>query len=765
MKTANWIIKFRWVIIIGFILLTALMATQIPNAEIEPDLKEALPKHMKSKVNTDKIEEIFGGDDMIMILFETNDVLNKETLTRVKKISKKLNRVKGVNKVMSLFDLKNIYGQDGAMIVDPAVKRIPKNAQQKEQLRESIINNNIVYGTVVSEDFKYTSIIAKLDSDAKHDSIINVVDSLLIEFPGNEIIHKGGDPYLKYYVQNDIAGDMALLIPVALILMLIMLFVAFRRLRGVLLPFGVVIMSIIFGLGLMPVLGWKLSAVSILMPIMIIAIANDYGIHLVSRYQEMNTSDTKLTIKELAIDGFMHLKKPIIITGITTIAGMLGLLSHIMIPAKQLGIIAAVSIAYALILSLIFIPAVLSLLKKSRPVYSTSNHKKNMLDRWLEHIARFVTKKYKTILLGSVIITIISSAGIILLDSDSNMVNFFPKKHPVRISTSIINDNFGGSQNINVLVSGDIKSPDIMKKLDYYESQIINIDGVGNVTSIAKVIREISKAMNDKGDEFYDAIPDTREAIAQYFELYSMSGDPDDFEQIVDFDYKNAILSVLINKTSSKNINHIVKEIKILTQNDENVKIIGGAGIINTELESAVVRGQTSSLLIGIVIIALIMMLIFRSVRAGLLSSVPLIFALVLIFGLMGYFAIKLDVAIAMLSSIMIGVGVDYTIHFLWRYKSERINGLNYKDAVIKTLTTTGKGIIINAVSVIIGFTALLFSVFMPIKFFGFLIVISIFACLVGALVIIPALVLITKPKFLEPKKQYLTIKIKEKIK
>jgi hypothetical protein len=752
MKTANWIIKLRWPIIIGFILLTALMAIQIPNAEIEPDLKEALPKHMKSKVNTDKIEEIFGGNDMIMVLFETDDVLNKETLTRVKKISKKLNRVKGVDKVLSLFDLKNIYGQDGAMIVDPAVKRIPKSDKQKEQLRESIINNEMVYETVVSEDFKYTSIIAKLDSDAKHDSIINVVDSLLTEFPGNEIIHKGGDPYLKYYVQNDIAGDMALLIPVALILMLIMLFIAFRRIRGVLLPFAVVIMSIVFGLGLMPVLGWKLSAVSILMPIMIIAIANDYGIHLVSRYQEMNTSDTKLTIKELAIDGFMHLKKPIIITGITTIAGMLGLLSHIMIPAKQLGIIAAVSIAYALILSLIFIPAVLSLLKKSKPVYSTTNHKKNMFDRWLEHIARFVTQKYKAILLGSVIITVISSTGIILLDSDSNMVNFFPQKHPVKISTNIINDNFGGSQNINVLISGDIKSPDVMKKMDYYESQIINIDGVGNVTSIAKVIREISKAMNDEGDKFYDAIPDTREAIAQYFELYSMSGDPDDFEQIVDFDYKNAILSVLINKTSSKNIKHIVKEIKILTQNDENVKIIGGAGIINTELESAVVGGQTSSLLIGIVVIALIMMIIFRSVRAGLLSSVPLIFALVLIFGLMGYFAIKLDVAIAMLSSIMIGVGVDYTIHFLWRYKSERINGLNYKDAVIKTLTTTGKGIIINALSVIIGFTALLFSVFMPIKFFGFLIVISIFACLVGALIIIPAMVLIIKPKFLEPK-------------
>ena len=145
MKTANWIIKFNRVIIIGFILLTALPATQIRNAEIEPDMREALPKHMKSKVNTDKIEEIFGGDDMLMILFETDDVLNKETLTRVKKSSKKLNRVKGVDKVMSLFDLKNIYGEDGAMIVDPAIKKIPKNNKQREQLRKDIADNDMVY--------------------------------------------------------------------------------------------------------------------------------------------------------------------------------------------------------------------------------------------------------------------------------------------------------------------------------------------------------------------------------------------------------------------------------------------------------------------------------------------------------------------------------------------------------------------------------------------------------------------------------------------
>ena len=150
--------------------------------------------------------------------------------------------------------------------------------------------------------------------------------------------------------------------------------------------------------------------------------------------------------------------------------------------------------------------------------------------------------------------------------------------------------------------------------------------------------------------------------------------------------------------------------------------------------------------------VGIMLMLLFRSVVAGFFSAIPLALSMMILFGLMGLFSIELNVATAMLSSIMIGVGIDYTIHFLWRYREER----RYRDpvtAVRVTLTTTGRGIFFNALSVIVGFSILLFSNFMPIKFFGFLVVVSISACLLGAMILIPALCLIIKPKFLEPKK------------
>jgi predicted RND superfamily exporter protein len=163
-----------------------------------------------------------------------------------------------------------------------------------------------------------------------------------------------------------------------------------------------------------------------------------------------------------------------------------------------------------------------------------------------------------------------------------------------------------------------------------------------------------------------------------------------------------------------------------------------------------VVNGQFLSLGMAVIAVAILLMILFRSVAAGLISAIPLVLSMTILFGLMGLLNIELNTATALLSSIMIGVGIDYTIHFLWRYREERQNGLAAPDAVSRTLTTTGRGITFNALSVIVGFIALLFSGFIPVRFFGFLVVVSISGCLIGALVLVPSLCIILRPRFLE---------------
>jgi uncharacterized protein len=752
MKSGEFILKYRWPIIIISIIIPVIIGLQIFRAEINPDLESYIPTDMPSRINTQAIDEIFGGDELMILIFETDDVLNPETLKRIKNIRKELNRLDEVDQVVSLFDIKNLKNDGGMLVTESFVDKIPQTEEEFKSLRTNLSESKMAKNIVVSEDFTLTTIILSLASGVEDEEFVSKVESIISDNPGNEKVYFGGLPYMKSVISGDIAGDMKRLMIIGLIIMLVMLFVFLRDIRGVLLPFSVVILSIIFSMGLLPLIGWKMSIITLLLPIMLIAIANNYGIHLIAKYQEINWSDGSISNEKLAEKIFSNLKIPIFLTGITTVAGFLSLLTHQMVPARQLGIICAIGIAFALAISLLFIPAVLSFLKKSNVTRSRKNGKKRMLDRWLEKIAGFIAAKPMRVLIITTCIVLVSGAGIFLLKVDTDIEKFFPAKHPVRKSSEMINRIFGGSQNLAVLINGDIMDPAIMKRIDDYTEDLKDFPGVGNVMSISSVIREISKAMNNPGDKFYDAVPDNRDAIAQYLLLYSMDGNPEDLEKLIDFNYENAQIMIRINDGSNATINNVIDEIHKLTDGDSNVKSIGGYGYVTAQLANLVVRGQVSSLLVSLIICALILAIAFRSVSAGLISSIPLMVSLIFLFGLMGYFGIYLDVATALLSSIMIGVGIDYTIHFLWRYKQERLQGLAAPEAVVKTLTTTGRGITFNALSVIIGFCALPFSSFSPIRFFGFLVIISIFTCLVGALVIVPSLVLVARPKFLEPR-------------
>jgi len=756
MKTlADLIVKFRWLVIPVFILTAAFFATQIPKAEIEPDIKAMLPAHLESRVNTDKIDELFGGTEMLILIIKTDDVLNAATLQRTEAISRQMKRIKGVDKVLSLFELKSIKGEEGAMIVNPAVKSIPRTEEEKEELRKDIRDNDLVYGSVVSKDFTLTAVIALLKADVEDSFIVGEVKKLVEQNPGEEEVVIGGLPETRVMVASSIQGDIRKLIPLALLIMLIFLFICFRQLRGVLLPFAVVIMSIIVSAGIIPLAGWKINVITVILPIFLIAVANDYGIHLIAKYQELNVEGNPQTNRELAKEIFRSLSLPVLLTGLTTIAGMLCLLGHIAIPARQVGVLASIGTAFALAASLFFISAVVSFLPKPRPVFHPNNEaaKRHLFDRILHFFGHFVTRRPKAIVIGSFVCAAVLSTGIFFIDVDTDPNRFFPHDSPLVYASELINEKLGGAQNVAVVVSGDIKDPRVMNKIDRLERRIGELPEVGSTSSIARVVRMMSRALHDEEEEGYDTIPDTRNAVAQYFMLYSMSGDPDDFEKMVDFPYENALITARVNTTSTPKLNAIKEQIMEMTRNDEEVKLVGGFAFILSDIARIIVNGQLLSLGLAIVIVGVLLMFLFRSVTAGIVSSLPLGLSVIVLFSLMGIFGIELNIATAMLSSIMIGVGVDYTIHFLWRYRAERYKGLMPQDAAKKTLTTTGRGIIFNGFSVIVGFLVLFTSGFMPIRFFGFLIVVSIFSCLVGAVVFIPALCLVFRPDFLEPNK------------
>jgi predicted RND superfamily exporter protein len=308
-----------------------------------------------------------------------------------------------------------------------------------------------------------------------------------------------------------------------------------------------------------------------------------------------------------------------------------------------------------------------------------------------------------------------------------------------------INAHFGGATEIAVMIEGDIVDPEVLGKIDRLEAELAALPQVGYTLSVAAVLRQLHRAVAGSAD-----LPGERATIAQLLLLPSLGGDERDLEQVIDFDRRHALVTARVNSLSTRDISAVVERVRGYAARElGGLQVtIGGFGTVFAELVGAVVNGQVSSLVASFAVVLLLNALGFWSLEAGAWSMLPLCLAVPALFGLMGTFGIELNVVTAMLSSIMIGVGVDYTVHFLWRFREERRAGHTAEQAAFVALTSVGRGIVFNALAVVVGFSVLGLSNFLPVRFFGFLVVVSISACLLAAMALMPALVVWLDPRF-----------------
>ncbi len=750
-KKSLFVVRYRWWIIIATVAIVLLSVIRMFQIRINPDLESYLPDSMLSRQHSNQINEVFGDEEPLLIVFEAEDVLQMETLERIQAISENFEMDSRFNHVFSLFQAKNIRSEEGFMLVDPVIPYLPQTDAEREQVREEIKTNKLAYGLVVSEDFNAALIVLSSNKSASDKELMTYIHETIAEHPGAAKVYVTGQAYLREEANQKITRDLLILLPIGLLLMFIMLWLSFRELKAVFLPFSVVVFSIIVSIGLIPIFGWELSIIGVLIPIMMIAIANNYGVYFIARYQDMNANESHLTMYRIVQYSVEYLSKPIIFCGLTTIVGVLGLVTHLMLPAQQMGVVTSIGIAFALLVSLLFIPASMSLMKKGKPHKDLSADNNRFYARLLTSSGNLISKHPKGVLVSFAVFFAICTLGLFFFKVAPDNNKVLPDKHQFNQAIHAVDKNFGGSKMLNVMFEGDAKDPKLLNKLVACEENLTKLPQVGSVTSLASVLIEISKAMNDEDSEMYGKIPDNREAVAQYIELYSMSSDPEDVERFVDFAYENTLMTIQFKADKIAEIDEVLEGVQEVMGEDSGINYkYGGYALIEKELSESVVKGQNYSLLFAFFAIIILLAIIFRSLTAGLIGSIPLAFAVFCTFGLMGWLGFELNIVTALLSSISIGLGVDFTIHIFWRIKWELALGKDYPEAIKNTLITIGRGISINAFSVMIGFAVLFISAFPLIRSFAFLIIISLFLCLICALIFIPALSLVIKPKFLE---------------
>lgn len=755
MAKKSFVLRHRKFIIILTAILAVAAIIPLFSIKINPDLESYLPDNIESRVNNKKIGDLFGTKEPILITLTTDDVLAPETLERIDNLTNGFLALGSLYPIQSLSTAKNIKGDDGMMMVDPVIESYPQTPEEREALRESIKGNDLAYKLLVSADFKNTMILLNSNLSVKDAELMVQIDSIIKLYPGKEELLITGQPFLRDEANEKITKDIMILLPLGLLIMLIFFWISFREFKGVILPFGVVLISIAISMSLIPLLGWELSIIGVLIPIMMIAIANNYGVHFVTRYQELNAIDPGSSMEEIVEQALSYLKSPIIMCGLTTIVGILGLVVHILLPASQMGVVSAIGIGMALLLSLTFIPAVLSFLKKGKVHFHPNGDSKSLIAKLLKSSGSLLSKHPKRVLVAFAILFLSITSGIVIMSVASDFNNILPAKHPFNRAIEVADKEFGGSKLMTIVFEGDIKDPELLKRMERYENELKAVDGIGSATSIATVIKKMSTAMNDPQDPGYNKIPDTRDAVAQYIELYSMNGDPADFEQFVDFDYTKAAMTIQFNSQGMKNLERIISSVESITAGDPSRTIVGGYSFVEKEMSESIVKGQYYSLIFAFLAIFILVAIIFKSFAAGFLGSLPLLFAVFCTFGFMGWTGIKLDIVTALLSSISIGLGVDFTIHMFWRMKSEITSGRDYKEAAVTALNTAGRGITINAFSVMLGFSILFFSSFPIIKSFALLIILSLLFCLVSSLLLVPAICIIFKPSFLKKVKKH----------
>lgn len=744
----EFIIKYRIAIIAFCLLLGISFACFIPLSKTDPEIRNYIPQNLKSRIATDKIEKEFGVQDMIVLLFRDSSIITPGNLKRIKECDRDISKLSNVTGRISPFTIRSIKNDDGAMRVNPLISRIPDDPDGISSLKKDILSNTFARDIVVSTDMTATSIIATLNTSEKESATLQKVDSIISAHPGSSQVLKGGLPYIRQHIMKDVRRDAVILVPAALLVMLLVLKLTIGEWKSVFMPFTVVLLSTAISMGLIPLFSWKLSIITLLVPIILISVANNYGIYFVARYQEITRNDGSRSQAQIIRELIGSLNMPILFSGLTTVAGILGLLTHSIIPARQLGVLAALGVSTALLMSLLFIPALIYIRGKAPVSHEKKIRRTGAFDNFLERLGNLIIKYPGRIIVVASLITILVSTGMVFLRTETNQENYFPKSNSIRRASDIINKKFGGSQTISVMVSGDIKDPRVMKSIDNLTQEISSIKGVGGVFSISQAVREMSKAIYSPDEANYDHIPSSRDGIAQMFELYNMSGDPSDFKQMMNLD--NTEAHILIRLSNPEN--HVIREVKTkiseLTKSMPAEVTVGGYAIIMADFAKSIIRGQISSLLFALVTVFILLTIIFRSFKGGLTGSIPLGASILILFGFMGYAGIALDSATALLSSIMIGVGVDFTIQYIWCFNIQINKGLSYADSTKASLSTIGRSIMINAFSVMTGFSVLIFSGFTSIRFFGYLVIISIGSCLVGAIILIPSILMFFRPGF-----------------
>lgn len=770
----TWITEWPKLVIVLVVAMTMGLASQMAKMQVETDTEAFIPEGHQATLDNDRMRAIFGTPDLLWIGVFRQDggIYRTDTLQLIREMTERIRLVPGIvdEDVVSLASEDNIRGTDDGLEVEPFMQDVPVDAGGLARLRADIADFDLYNGFIVARDGEAAAILAEiepqgllaergLDKFKVYAAVQAVVDELAAGRV--ERFHVAGMPVAEATLGLYIQEDLGLMMPLVFLVLSVLLFFTYRSWRGVFIPLAVVLLSVVAALGTMAAAGVPMYPTTTMVPVTLMAIGVADAIHILGKYYELALINPQGDRREVALQAMNEMWRPVVLTSLTTAIGFLSFLTMEMVPLQMMGLFAAVGIIYAMFVSLTLVPAALALMpvrvpgKKAARVADHGLERADVISASLSRLGVWVGGHVThTLFLTSLLIFFCAWAASKVYVNDSYVANF-EKGSAIVQADRAINSHFIGSYQMNLVLTGErvdaFYDPALLQAVWNFQQQVQKMPGVGRSISIADYIRKMHRSLNENRPEM-SRIPDSSDLIAQYFLLYSFSGAPDDFAEVVDAEYRRANIRIFLNNGIYRDYHPIERGIKALAS-----RYFGPLGVEwfltgNAHLSYVQTTMITNNLRFNIIATVLAIFLaawgMMRSFAAGMFVMTPVLAAVILNFAFMGLTDTPIGWGSSMFTSVAICIGVDYAIHLIYKFRHEYARTPTALRALTRTLATTGKTILFNAVVVVAGFMVLLASVMPPNQQMGLLVSAAMLSSFIATLTVMPALILAARPRF-----------------
>ncbi|MFZ5800182.1 MAG: efflux RND transporter permease subunit [Candidatus Omnitrophota bacterium] len=745
-KLTEIVTKFPKTTIALFLVATVFFAIQFPKIKIDTDPENMLEQKQADRVFYDKVKKEFGIHDLLVVgIVDDRGIFNQDTLKRIAKATDDILKIKGViiEDVVSLRTSDNVTSEGGTLVVKRFMVGIPQNQKEIENLKKALYGNSFFVDKIISRDGKATSIYIPIESKNQSYRISKEIEKILKkELAPEQKYYLAGLPVAEDTFGHEMFVQMGITAPLAGFFIMLLLFLIFRLGIALIPPMLDAMLSVIWTMGLLIGLGFTVHIMSSMIPIFLMPIALLDDIHILSGFFDRYPliKDKRKTL----ILTMKDLYRPMFFTSITSAVGFGSLALADIPPVRVFGLFVAFGIMAAWLFTHTIVPATITLMnEKKLAVFLEKRQKKtSILDKILKAFGRFSFHRSKAILIASLVVLILGIIGIYRIRINDNPVKWFKPKHKIRIADDVMNKSFGGTYMAYLAAEGDkedvVKRPEAMFYLDKLQSHLEGLKIVGKTSSVADIVKRINYVLHDENKSF-NTVPDNQQEIGQYLFLFSMTGDPNDLDNFLDYNSQKANIWIQMkggDNTQMRKVEHYTYDFMKNNPPPKDITIRwSGLTYINKVWQNLMVWGMLKAVLGSFVIVFLLMVLEFRSLRLGIISMLPLTIAIISSYGLVGFAGKDYDMPIAVCGALALGMAIDFAIHYLQRFKAAY---REFKDLEATNTFMAGepyRAIAGNAIVISLGFLPLITSTLTPYvtvgTFFALLMVFSTLATLI----------------------------------